>query len=363
MTQRLFTPGPLTTDARVRAAMDRDWGSRAPDFIALTAELRERLLGVANGGESHVAVPLQGSGTYVLEAAVATLIGAGHKLLVLVNGAYGHRMVLIATRMGRAVEAMEWPEDRPVDPAQVAQRLAADPSLSHVAVVQCETTTGILNPLEEIAAVVAAAGRPLIVDAMAGFGALPIDLATTPVAAILASSNKCVEGPPGLAFALIARGLLADAADRSPSLSFDLHAQAKGFDKDSQWRFTPPVQVVAGTVEALRLLEAEGGPPARLERYRRNLAQLRAGIEPLGFTLYLDPALQGPTIATFRPIAGRPFDFDALYARLAARDLLIYPGKLTAGASFRIGCIGALSEADFAELTAALSDYAGEAAK
>lgn len=355
MKQRLFTPGPLTTDPRVRAAMGRDWGSRNDDFIALTAELRAGLLAIANGGGSHVAVPLQGSGTFILEAAVATLIGPEHKLLVLVNGAYGRRMVEIARRMGRQVEAIEWAEDVAVDPAAVAERLGRDPAISHVALVHCETTTGILNRLAEIADGVAAAGRPLILDAMASFGALPIDLATTKIAAVLASSNKCLEGPPGLAYALIERALLADAKGRSPSLSFDLHAQWLGLEKDGQWRFTPPVQIVAGTVEALRLLAEEGGPPARLARYRRNLARLRAGLEPLGYSLYLDPALQGPTIATFRPIADHPFHFPALHAKLAAQGLVIYPGKLTADETFRIGCIGALTEADFAELVAAFT--------
>ncbi|MBV9842131.1 MAG: 2-aminoethylphosphonate--pyruvate transaminase [Sphingomonadaceae bacterium] len=358
MKQRLFTPGPLTTDPRVRDAMLRDWGSRDRDFIALTAELRERLLAVAAGEASHVAVPLQGSGTYILEAAVATLIGGAHKLLVLVNGAYGRRMVTIAQRLGRSVEAIDWPENHPVDPDAVGARLAADPAISHVAFVHCETTTGILNPLESVAEVVARAGRHLLVDAMASFGALPIDLAATPITAVLASSNKCIEGPPGIAFALVARPLLQEAAGRSPSLSLDLHAQWRGFEKDGQWRFTPPVQVVAGTVEALRLLEYEGGPPVREARYRGNLTILRSGLEPLGHRLYLDPAVQGPTIATFAPAADRPFDFAGLYERLADRGLVIYPGKLTQAETFRIGCIGALSEADFRELVAAFAEDA-----
>ncbi len=361
MTQRLFTPGPLTTDRRVREAMLRDWGSRHDDFIALTAELRERLLAVANGGAGHVAVPLQGSGTFILEAAVATLIGPAHKLLVLINGAYGRRMVAIAERMGRAVDAVIVPETEAIDPQAVAERLAADPTITHVALVHCETTTGILNPLAEVAEIVHAAGRQLIVDAMASFGALPIDLATMPIAAVLASSNKCLEGPPGVAFALVERGLLDASAGRSPSLSFDLHAQWRGFEKDGQWRFTPPVQVVAGLVEALRLFDEEGGAPARLDRYRHNLATVRAGLEPLGHRLYLDPALQGPTIATFVPAPGHPFDFERVYALLAARSLLIYPGKLTDIETFRIGCIGALTDQDFGELIAAFGALSGQA--
>jgi len=202
--------------------------------------------------------------------------------------------------------------------------------------------------------VVGRANRLLLLDAMASFGALPLDLAATPIAAVLASSNKGLEGPPGIGFALIERTLLEGAADRNPSVSFDLHAQWRGFEADGQWRFTPPVQIVAGLVQALRLLETEGGPPARLARYQRRFDRLVAGLKPMDYRLYLDRALQSPIIATFVPPPGRPFDFTALYDRLSARDLVIYPGKLTEAESFRIGCIGALEDADFDELIAAI---------
>lgn len=361
MTPRLFTPGPLTTDARVRAAMNADWGSRDQPFIALTAELRARLLTVANAAATHAAIPIQGSGTFILEAAVGTLIGPEHKLLVLANGAYGRRMAAIARRLGRAVATLEWDEREPVDPGRVAAALADDRAISHVALVHCETTTGLLNPLAPVAEVVAAAGRTLLLDAMASFGALPIDLAATPVGAVLASSNKCIEGPPGLAFALVERGLIAGAEERCPSLSLDLHDQWRGLEANGQWRFTPPVQVVAATVEALRLLAEEGGPPARLARYRRRYAIVRAGLARLGYPLYLDPAHQSPIIATFRPRRGEPFEFERLYTGLAERGLVIYPGKLTAGPSFRIGCIGALANGDFDALVQAFAEVTGVA--
>ena len=354
MTRRLFTPGPLTTDVRVRRAMLEDWGSRDAAFIALTAELRHRLLGVANGAGSHVAVPLQGSGTFILEAAVGTLVGRDHKLLVLINGAYGRRMAMIGRRLGLEVETLDHPENAPVDVARLAAALAADPAITHVSLVHVETTTGLLNPLQAVADVVGRANRLLLLDAMASFGALPLDLAATPIAAVLASSNKGLEGPPGIGFALIERTLLEGAADRNPSVSFDLHAQWRGFEADGQWRFTPPVQIVAGLVQALRLLETEGGPPARLARYQRRFDRLVAGLKPMDYRLYLDRALQSPIIATFVPPPGRPFDFTALYDRLSARDLVIYPGKLTEAESFRIGCIGALEDADFDELIAAI---------
>jgi 2-aminoethylphosphonate-pyruvate transaminase len=358
----LLTPGPLTTDPRVRAAMDRDWGSRDAAFIALTTELRTRLLAIANGAATHVAVPLQGSGTFIVEAAIATLVRPTDKLLVLVNGAYGRRMVEIARRLGRPVEAMEWAEDEPVD-AQAARRaLAADPAITHVALVHCETTSGLLNPLAEVAAVAARAGRRLILDAMSSFGALPIDLAATPVAAVLASSNKCLEGAPGLAFAIVEEAVLAAAKGASPSLSLDLHDQWRGFEANGQWRFTPPVQVVAALVEALRLLEAEGGPPARLARYQTNLAVLIDGLVPLGYPLYLAQGLQAPIIATFRPPTGRPFDFQRFYDALAAEGFVIYPGKLTKEPSFRIGCIGAVRPADFGRLVTVVARLSASAA-
>jgi 2-aminoethylphosphonate-pyruvate transaminase len=355
MTPILLTPGPLTTAEETRRAMLRDWGSRDGDFIALTAEVRRRLLAVANAGATHVAVPLQGSGTFVVEAAIGTLVGPKDKLLVLVNGAYGERIVKIAQRLGRAVEILVWEEAEPVDPAHVARTLAADPSISHVAVIHCETTTGLLNPLAEIAAAVSAAGRKLLVDAMSSFGALPFDLSVLPATAVMASSNKCLEGAPGLGFALIEKQALVAAKGNSPSLSFDLYEQWQGFESNGQWRFTPPVQVLAALGEALRRLEAEGGPAARLARYRGNCDILVDGMARLGFPLLLDRALQAPIIATFRhPHAG--FDFERFYQALAARGFVIYPGKLSKAESFRIGCIGAIGAEDFRRLLAAVED-------
>jgi 2-aminoethylphosphonate-pyruvate transaminase len=361
MRRVLLTPGPLTTRDATRQAMLTDWGSREPDFIALTAELRRRLLAVAHGDARHVAVPLQGSGTFVVEAAIATLIGPDAKLLVLINGAYGERIAAIARRYGRKVETLVWAENQAVDAARVAEALAADPAVTHVAMIHCETTTGLLNPLPAVAEAVQAAGRHLILDAMSSFGALQIDLATTPIACVLASSNKGLEGAPGLGFALVERALLEQAQDVSPSLSLDLHAQWRGFEANGQWRFTPPVQVVAALVEALRQLEAEGGPPARLARYQANFEVLLQGMSRLGYPLYLDRALQAPIIATFRPPVGRRFDFEVLYAALAARGFIIYPGKLTQEPSFRIGCIGAVEPEDFHRLIAAMQDLSAEA--
>jgi 2-aminoethylphosphonate-pyruvate transaminase len=348
-----LTPGPLTTRIETRQAMLRDWGSRDSAFIAMTTELRQRLLDIANGAGSHVAVPLQGSGTFIVEAAIATLVKPSDKLLVLANGAYGERMMTIANRLGRSARALRWAEDRPVDPRAVDNALAGDPAITHVALVHCETTSGLLNPLSEISGIVAKHRKAFLLDAMSSFGALEIDLGATRVTAVLASSNKCLEGVPGLGFALIESDALAAAKGVSPSLSLDLHDQWRGFETNGQWRFTPPVQVVAALVEALRRFEAEGGQPARLARYRQNFAVLSEGMRRLGFSLFLEEAVQAPIIATFRSTP--EFPFQRFYDALAARGFLIYPGKLTKAESFRIGCIGALEPADFARLIDAVA--------
>jgi len=356
----LFTPGPLTTQLETRRAMLNDWGSREPAFIAMTAELCRRLLDVAGGQGSHVAIPLQGSGTFIVEAAIGTLVGPSDALLVLANGAYGERMIEIARRLGRNVEALRWPEDQAVEPAAVERALAENPALTHVALVHCETTSGLLNPLAAVAAVVAGQRRAFIVDAMSSFGALPLDLRETPIAAVLASSNKCLEGVPGIAFALVEAAAIARAKRVAPSLSLDLYDQWRGFESNGQWRFTPPVQVVAALVEALRLLEAEGGPAARYAHYAANFRTLADGMSRLGFRLFLDESIQSPIIATFRTPQDPRFRFDDLYAALAARGFIIYPGKLTQAQSFRIGCMGALEPEDFERLVAAVGGTMAE---
>ena len=363
MKRLLLTPGPLTTREETRAAMLSDWGSRDEAFIALTREMRQRLLAVAKGQGTHVAVPLQGSGTFIVEAAIGTLVRPDGKLLVLVNGAYGERIVSIAKRLRLPVEILAFEEWQPVDPARVEEALAKDPAITHVALVHCETTTGLLNPLEEVAAIVARHGRKLLLDAMSSFGALPIDLSRTPVTAVMASSNKCLEGTPGVGYALIEEQALVAAKGNSPSLSLDLHDQWRGLEANGQWRFTPPVQVVAALAEALRLLDSEGGPAARLARYQQNCDLLIDGMARLGFRLFLDRAVQAPIIASFHYPTDRPFSFESFYQALAARGFVIYPGKLSRAETFRIGCIGAVEPADFHRLLAAIGDIMKESGR
>ena len=356
----LLTPGPLTTSAATKQAMGRDWGSRDAGFIAINRRVCERLVAIAGGEGSHVAVPVQGSGTFAVEAALGTLVPAGAKALVLINGAYGQRMARILETMGRAYATLETPEDSAPDAAEVDAALAADPALTHVAAVHCETTSGILNPIAEIANVTAGRGRRLIIDAMSTFGALPLDAREVPFDAAVASANKCLEGVPGMGFAIIGTEALATSRGNAHSLSLDLFDQWTAMEGNGQWRFTPPTHVVAALDAALDQLEAEGGVAARGARYSQNCRVLTEGMRGLGFRTLLPDALQAPVIVTFLTPADAAFRFADFYAALAERGYLIYPGKLTKADSFRIGCMGALGAAEMRGVVAAVAEVIAE---
>jgi 2-aminoethylphosphonate-pyruvate transaminase len=350
----LLTPGPLTTSASVKQAMLRDFGSRDASFIALTHEVKERLTHLANGTDTHVCVPVQGSGTFAIEATLDTLLGADSKALVLINGAYGERMVKILDYQQRAHSELRWTEDQPVSAEQVHATLRADGALTHVLVVHCETTSGILNPVPEIAAICQALEISLIVDAMSSFGALDLDVCKLGIDAVVASSNKCLEGAPGLGFAIIREAVLATCAGQAQSLSLDLYDQWQGFARNNQWRFTPPTHVLAALHQALVEHEAEGGITGRGARYRHNMEILVAGMRKLGFRPLLPASLQAPIIITFHMPAQPAFDFQVFYDQLASLGFVIYPGKLTVANSFRIGCIGRLGEAEMRGALAAI---------
>lgn len=356
----LLTPGPLTTSRSVKEAMLRDWGSRDGAFIAMNRRVQQRLIELAGGQGMHVAVLLQGSGTFGVEAMLGTLVPRAGKVLILINGAYGHRMVQICRRIDRDHATLEWPEDAPVDPAAVAQTLGADPTITHVAVVYCETTSGILNPVTEVAAAVKTAGRRLLLDAMSAFGALPCDAREIHYDALVSSFNKDLEGVPGATFAICRQSALEASAGNAHSVVLDLHDQWQFMEKSGQWRFTPPTHVVAAFDRALEEHAAEGGIAGRGARYRRNCQVLIEGMRTMGFRPLLSDALQAPIIVTFHKPSDRRFDFNVLYEKLAARGYLIYPGKLTKIDSFRIGCIGRIDEQDIRGALAAIRQALGE---
>ena len=350
----LLTPGPLTTSAEVKQAMLHDWGSRDPSFIDATKNVREGLVEVSGGGDAFTAVPVQGSGTFAVEAMIGTFLPKGNKLLIVVNGAYGHRIANICDYMDRPYTVLETPEDTPPDIAAVSETLAANPDISHVVVVHCETTSGILNPIQEIAAAVAAAGRNFMIDAMSAFGAIPLDLSQISCDAVAASSNKCFEGVPGLGFVLCRKIALEQTRANSHSLSLDLFDQWQAMEENGQWRFTPPTHVVVAFEAALAAHAREGGVEGRFARYRKNCDVLIEGMKTFGFEPLLPNNLQAPIIITFRMPSDPNFAFQDFYGHLKDRGFIIYPGKLTIADSFRMGCIGHLDADDMRGALAAV---------
>ncbi|MFZ6753742.1 2-aminoethylphosphonate--pyruvate transaminase [Undibacterium sp. Dicai25W] len=356
----LLTPGPLTTSLQTKSAMLRDWGSWDAAFNAVTAKVRQQLLKIIHGEETHVCVPMQGSGTFSVEAAINTLVPRDGHVLVLINGAYGKRMARLTEMMGRRVSVFETPEDVPTTAEDVERLLAADSSITHVGLIHCETSTGILNPLEEIADVVARHGKGLILDAMSSFGALEIDAKKIQFDAVIAASGKCIEGPPGMGFVLVRKSVLEKCAGHSTSLSLDLYDQWVYMEKTTQWRFTPPTHILVALHTALNQFEAEGGQAARLQRYTNNYQTLMAGLEELGLQSFLKPEIQAPIIVTVHAPANAKYDFKTFYETVRSKGFVLYPGKLTQAETFRVGCIGAIGTQEMRSAIHAMKDALAE---
>lgn len=352
----LLTPGPLTTTLRTKLAMLKDWGSWDASFNAQTAELRRQLLAIVHGQETHVVVPLQGSGTFSVEAAVATVVPRDGHVLVLDNGAYCKRFGKLASLMGRRTTIAQRAEDEAVSADELDALLKQDPSITHVGLIHCETGTGVLNPLQAISDVCARHGKGLIVDAMSSFGALEIDTRKVQFDALVAASGKCLEGVPGMGFVFIRKAVLDRCAGNSHSLAMDLHDQHTYMEKTGQWRFTPPTHVMVALVEAVRQYVEEGGQPARLARYTDNCRTLIDGMSALGFRPFLRPALQAPIIVTFHAPADPKYAFKAFYDAAKARGFILYPGKLTQLETFRVGCIGAIGRNEMRQAVNAVAD-------
>ena len=341
----LLTPGPLTTSYAVKQAMLRDWGSWDGDFRNMTAELRHRLLSlIGDTGNEFDCVPMQGSGTFAVEAMLGSFLPRDGKALVLVNGAYGQRIVQTLGYLGRAHLVIDKGDYMPPRGPEVAAALDADPDITHVILVHCETSSGILNPVAEISETVYGKGRKFLIDSMSAFGAIPLDVNDVRYEAMVSSANKCIEGVPGFGFIIARKSELEAAQGRSHSLSLDAHAQWVHLNKTGQWRYTPPTHVMAAFLEALRQHEAEGGVAGRGARYMRNRDVMVAGMRELGFETLLKERWLSPIIVTFFNPAHKKFSFERFYELMKEKGFIIYPGKLTVADSFRIGCIGQMDE-------------------
>jgi len=351
----LLTPGPLSTTKSVRAAMLRDWCTWDDEYHRIVQGLRSKLVSLATPQDGYTAVLMQGSGTFGMESVIGTVIPGNGKLLALVNGAYGDRIARIASRLKIPVITHDSGEVLPPNLSRLKRTLEADLTISHVAVVHCETTTGMLNPVEDIGRIVQAFGRVYIVDAMSSFGGIPMDVAALGADFLISSANKCIQGVPGFAFVIARRAELERTAGRARSLSLDLYDQWREMEaQKGKWRFTSPTHVVRAFVQALHELDEEGGVAARFARYKANHRRLLDGMRELGFRCLLPKEYRSPIITSFLNPSNPSYHFARFYQALKLCGFVIYPGKVTSADTFRIGNIGDLTPNDMSRLVKAV---------
>ncbi len=361
----LLTPGPLTTTRTVRESMMQEYSTWDVDYNGIVQSIRTRLVELATGDaanpDTHTAVLMPGSGTFTVESVVGSVIPSDGKLLVLNNGAYGARITTIA-RMLR-IEAVELgqAEIEPTDLGQVEQMLAGDTAITHVAMVHCETTTGMLNPVEAVGEIVRRLGRVFILDAMSSFGGIPMSMELTGAHYLISSANKCIQGVPGFGFVVADRAMLEATEGWSRSHSLDLFDQWREMETNGgKWRFTSPTHVVSAFARALDELKDEGGIEARHTRYVANQKTMVKGMRALGFRTLLGDDLQSPIITSFYYPDDAEFEFQKFYDALKSRGFVIYPGKVSHAQCFRIGSIGDVQPEDMTGLVGRISEVIDE---
>ena len=354
----LLTPGPLSTSESVRQAMLQDWCTWDKDYNeGVVTVIREQLLKLAGLDGEYTTVLLQGSGTYAVEATLSCAVRPQDKLLIVANGAYGKRMGDIARRHGLNHVLVSLKETVPVTPEAVRRALEEHPDISHLAMVHCETTTGILNPVEVVARAIRGRGLTFIVDAMSSFGGIPMDVAALNIDYLISSANKCIQGVPGFSFIICKKSELMKCKGNCGSLSLDLYDQWETMQKDGKWRFTSPTHVVLAFAKAMEELKEEGGISARAKRYRENNQLLIRRMRALGIETYIDDAHQGPIITTFFTPKMDNFSFAEMYEYIKKRGYALYPGKVTDADTFRIGNIGEIYKEDIEKVSDIIEEY------
>ncbi|NAW64767.1 2-aminoethylphosphonate--pyruvate transaminase [Photobacterium halotolerans] len=353
----LLTPGPLTTTQTVREAMLKDWCTWDDDYnVGVVQHIRQQLVALATAHDGYTSVLMQGSGTAAVEATLGSVIPPEGKLLVINNGAYGARIAQIARCLN--IPHLNWSlgEMTQPDVNELERLLAADPAITHVAMVHCETTTGMLNPLPAVCEKVKAVGKVMILDAMSSFGGIPMDIGELGIDFLISSANKCIQGVPGFGFVIARRSLLEACHGRARSVSLDLYDQWQCMENNhGKWRFTSPTHTVRAFAQALTELKQEGGIEARFQRYRTNQQTLVAGMSRLGFESLLDTALHSPIITSFHSPHSPLYDFKRFYECLKSKGFVIYPGKVSDADCFRIGNIGDVHPGDIQRLLEAIN--------
>ena len=352
----LLTPGPVSVSRSTKAVMMVDRPSGDTEFQADVVLARKYLVDLVNGQGAYTAIPVPGSATYANEAAIATLVPEGGKLLIHSNGVYGDRLIEICAATGTPHAVIRTPPFTPATAEAFEAAIAADKAITHVFVVHCETSTGVINPLEPVAEICRRHSIGLLIDAVASFGAMPIDAKALRFDAVMLSSNKCMQGVPGVGWAVVRTTVLEAARGHRRSLTLDLWDQNQHLDRTGAFRFTPPTQVVAAFAQACREHAAEGGTEARLERYRRNWRRLVGGMRQMGFRTVVPDAFASPIVATFHNPDHPDFSFEKLFQGMKRRGYVIFPGRLALADTFRIGCMGDVTEEDIGDAMVAVDE-------
>lgn len=361
----LLTPGPLSTSRTVRQAMRTDYSTWDIDYNTIVQDVRRRLVrlavGDASAGDGYTCVLMQGSGTFCVEATLGAVIPPQGKVLIVDNGAYGRRMVLMAERLKIAHVVIEHSEVEPANLERIDRALRADGAITHLAMVHCETTTGLLNPAREAGALAARHGKTFILDAMSSFGGIPFTMPEVGAQFLVSSANKCIQGVPGFGFVLASRPALEATRGWARSLSLDLWDQWREMEeKGGKWRYTSPTHSVLAFAQALTELEQEGGVAARHQRYRTNQQVLARGMRRLGFRVLIPEEIQSPIITSFFYPEHPNFTFQAFYDKLKARRFVVYHGKVSHAPCFRIANIGHVFPEDMELLLARMAEVMEE---
>ena len=347
----LLTPGPLTTTGSVRDAMRVDYSTWDVDYNQRVVEIRGHLVQLASSSPGYTAALMQGSGTFAVEATIGSIIPPEGKLLVISNGAYGNRIGQIARCLKIPLQELSYSETESPDLDQIRTTLKSDAAITHVAMVHCETTTGMLNPAAEVGKIVAEAGKDYILDAMSSFGGMPLSMEEFHVDYLISSANKCIQGVPGFGFVIANQRKLEQTKGFARSLSLDLFDQWNEMEhKGGKWRYTSPTHVVCAFLQALKELQAEGGVTKRHARYLENQSTLVSAMQTLGMRTLLPRELQSPIITSFYYPDSALFSFNQFYDELKKRRYVIYPGKISQADTFRIGNIGNVFPTDMQNL-------------
>ncbi len=347
----LLTPGPLTTSRAVRQAMFVDYSTWDVDYNTVVNHIRDSLVKLATSRPDYTCTLMQGSGTFVVESTIGSVIPPDGKVLVISNGAYGKRISQIVQRLGIDHLLIDQPETEVPDLHRIERALSDDSAITHVAMVHCETTTGMLNPVEQVGKLASDHDKIFILDAMSSFGGIPMSMEGTGADFLISSANKCIQGVPGFGLVVASKTAMQQIEGRARSLSLDLFDQWRTMeDNAGKWRYTSPTHVVCAFQQALKELQEEGGIAARYSRYCENHRRLVVGFEKLGLKLLLPLELCSPVITSFVYPNESWFDFTRFYNKMKSRRFVLYPGKVSNADCFRVGTIGHVFPDDITSL-------------